>query len=131
MPCASWSAGAIVRSPWLETAPLRGAGCAALLALLAAVWVSGCSLQHRTREPAVDPDAVRADIAARLPKGTTHAEGWAIDIFAAFEALHIAPTTQNTCAVIAVAQQESGLQANPLVPGLAGIARKEIEERAS
>jgi hypothetical protein len=85
----------------------------------------------QSRVPPIDPDAARAQIAALLPKGTTNRDGWAVDIFAAFEALHIEPSRENTCAVVAVAQQESGLQANPVVPGLAQVARKEIDARAA
>jgi hypothetical protein len=58
-------------------------------------------------------------------------EGWAVDIFAAFEALSIRPTSENMCAVIAVTEQESTFQANPPVPGLPAIARREIDARAA
>lgn len=52
-------------------------------------------------------------------------------MFAAFEALEVQPTTRNICAVVAVVQQESGFQVDPVVPGLPAMARKEIDERAA
>jgi len=84
-----------------------------------------------TREPPIDPDVARAHIQKLLPKGVSNPAAWAQDIFAAFEALDIRPTTENACAVIAVTQQESTFQANPAVPGLGAIARKEIDTRAA
>ncbi|MDY6945451.1 MAG: DUF1615 domain-containing protein [Pseudomonadota bacterium] len=83
------------------------------------------------REPPIDPDVARAEITKRIPASTRNREGWAIDIFAAFEALQIRPTAQNICAVVAVTQQESTFQVNPAVPGLPDIARREIDARAA
>jgi hypothetical protein len=82
-------------------------------------------------QPAIDPDAARAEIARLMPAGVTNREGWAVDIFAALEHLHVTPSAENVCAVIAVTEQESGFQANPRVPGLPAIARREIDTRAA
>jgi hypothetical protein len=68
-------------------------------------------------------------VAKLLPANTSDRGGWARDIYAAFGALSISPSTENVCAAIAVAEQESSLQADPAVPGLADIAKKEIERR--
>ena len=100
-----------------------------LPALLTALALSGCA-SRQPRAPVVDPDVARAYIVKHLPGNLSNRDTWAVDIFAAFEALEIAPSPQNICAVIAVTQQESTFQVNPAVPGLAGIARKEIESRA-
>lgn len=97
--------------------------------LLAAVLLSACG-GSRTREPPIDPDVARANIQKLLPKGVNNPAAWAQDIFAALEALEIRPTAENACAAIAVAQQESTFQANPPVPGLGKIARREIDARA-
>ena len=94
----------------------------------AAVAIASCSSTPRV--PAVDPDVARAGIARHLPPKLDSRDAWAADIFAAFEAVGIPPSDQNACAVIAIAQQESSLRVNPSVPGLPGIARKEIETRA-
>jgi hypothetical protein len=83
------------------------------------------------REPPIDPDLARAEIGARIPTPVANRDGWAIDMFAAFEALEVRPTTRNICAVVAVTQQESGFQVDPVVPGLPAMARKEIDERAA
>lgn len=97
---------------------------AAMLALLA-----GCAAPPRG--PAVDPDAVRAKIRGLMPASLANADGWAVDIYAAFEALQIPPNAQNICSVLAVTEQESGFQVDPAVPNLPAIARREIEERAA
>jgi hypothetical protein len=100
------------------------------LVLAGFALMSACT-NPEVREPPIDPDVARAEIAKRLPPNVDNRTGWAIDIFGAFEALAIRPTTQNICAVVAVAEQESTLQVNPPVPGLAAIAQKEIESRAA
>ncbi len=106
---------------------LRGFG--AVAAVLAVTLLAACSAP-RVREPPIDPDVARADITKRIPPATKNREGWAIDIFAAFEALSIRPTPENICAVLAVTEQESTYQVNPPVAGLAKIARREIDTRA-
>jgi hypothetical protein len=102
------------------------------IALLAGVGslLLACSTAPRVR-PGADPDAARASIAALLPSRLANRDGWAVDIFAAFEALQIEPTRDNTCAVLAVSEQESNFQADPPVAGLPRIARKELEARAA
>ena len=95
--------------------------------MLAGVLLTGCGSQPVQ----VDPAVARYSIAALLPAAVSDREGWAEDIRAAFEALEIKPTAQNICAVVAVTQQESTFVVNPVVPGLADIARREIDSRAS
>jgi hypothetical protein len=106
--------------------------CAARPALLALaiLLLAGCS-SAPPREPPIDPDVARADIRARIPASVANRDGWAIDMFAAFEALEVRPDTHNICAVVAVVQQESGFQVDPAVPGLPAMARREIDERAA
>jgi hypothetical protein len=103
-----------------------------IITLLAAfLFLDGCSSGSPSREQPIDPDAARSQIRQLIPASVQNRDGWAIDMFAAFEALEIRPTTQNICAVIAVAQQESGFQADPVVPGLPAKARSEIDSRAA
>lgn len=64
-----------------------------------------------------------------LPQRLADRSGWAADIFAAFEAINIAPTTENICAVVAEIEQESSFQADPVVPGLSKIVRRELDMR--
>jgi hypothetical protein len=98
--------------------------------LAGTLLVSACT-NPQLREPPIDPDVARAEIAKRLPAKVSNREAWAVDIFAAFESLSIRPTTENICAVVAVTEQESTFQVNPTVPGLAAIARREIDGRAA
>jgi hypothetical protein len=102
-----------------------------LLPLLAlgTIFLAGCSLAP-PREPPIDPDLARAEIGERIPATVANRDGWAIDMFAAFEALEVRPTPRNICAVVAVVQQESGFQIDPVVAGLPAMARREIDERA-
>lgn len=97
--------------------------------MLAVAFIAACSAP-RVREPRIDPDVARAEITKRIPAATKNREGWAIDIFVAFEALSIQPTPENICAALAVTEQESTYQVNPTVPGLSNIARREIDARA-
>ena len=105
---------------------------APLLAALAfaTMLLTGCGTAP-PREPPVDPDVARAEIRARIPPAVANRDGWAIDMFAAFEALDVRPTPRNICAVVAVIQQETGFQVDPAVPGLPAMARREIDERAA
>lgn len=100
------------------------------LGALVTLLLAGCG-SAPPREPPVDPDVARADIRAHIPPAVANREGWAIDMFAAFEALGVRADTHNICAVVAVVQQESGFQVDPAVPGLPGMARREIDERAA
>ena len=100
------------------------------LIALAALALATC-VNPPPRPPPVDPDAVRAEIMRLLPAKTETAQGWAIDIFAAFEALKIPPTSEHICGVLAVIEQESNFQVDPQVPDLPAIARREIEARAA
>lgn len=64
-----------------------------------------------------------------LPASLQDKAGWAADIVAAFEALHIPQTPENVCAVLSEIAQESSFQARPAVPGLPKIVRRELEVR--
>ena len=80
--------------------------------------------------PPPSPSQVRAQIVRLLPATLADRQGWATDIQAAFAALQIRPVTPNLCATLAVIEQESGFNPDPVVPGLARIARAEIDRRA-
>ena len=105
--------------------PLRRGLWALALALLA-----GCAgdVAHvpRTRTP----EAVEADIAARLPAQLANRSAWASDLQLVLAALRIQPSESHICAVLAVTDQESGFRADPPVPQLASVAREEVFRRA-
>lgn len=96
------------------------------LAWLAVLLLAACA----TTPPGPSPEAVRADIVARIPPRVDDRAGWARDIQVAFAAQGIVPSAENICAVLAVLEQESGYVADPVVPNLAHISRRELERRA-
>ncbi len=112
----------------LNSVPRRRFGAVAVSLCMS--LIASCT-SPPVREPAIDPDVARAEIAKRIAPTVKNREGWAIDIFAAFEALSIRPTAENICAVVAVTEQESTFQATPAVAGLPAIARREIDARAA
>ncbi|AHL35021.1 lipoprotein [Pseudomonas brassicacearum] len=101
-----------------------------MISLAALLALAGCG-SRQAQEPERQPAEVKAQIVRLLPAKTTDREGWATDIYVAFAAQQISPTTQNICAVLAVTEQESTFQADPAVPGLGKIARQEINRRAA
>lgn len=104
---------------------LRPGGLRWLLPLL----LTACATQGPPR-PEHDAVQVRAEIARRIPADIDRA-AWAADIQVALDAQRIEPSSENICAVLAVVEQESGYRADPVVPGLAKIARGEIDRRAA
>ncbi|MEO6680985.1 MAG: DUF1615 domain-containing protein [Pseudomonas sp.] len=101
-----------------------------IMSLVALLVLAGCGTRQAQEAPARKPAEVKAQIVRLLPAKTVDREGWATDIYAAFAAQDISPTTQNLCAVLAVTEQESTFQVDPTVPGLGKIARDEIDRRA-
>jgi hypothetical protein len=104
--------------------------CRPVLLLAWLALLGGCA-RPRVEAPQRRPAEVRAQIARLLPADTTDRAGWATDTYAAFASLDIAPTEANLCAALAIAAQESSFHAEPVVPGLGSIARREIDRRAS
>ncbi|SEP10981.1 DUF1615 domain-containing protein [Pseudomonas sp. NFACC39-1] len=101
-----------------------------MISLTALLALAGCGTRQ-AQEPERQPAEVKAQIVRLLPAKTVDREGWATDIYVAFAAQQISPTTQNICSVLAVTEQESTFQADPAVPGLGKIARQEIDRRAA
>ena len=64
-----------------------------------------------------------------LPRGIPVRKEWQGDIMAAFTRLKIPYAPQYFCAVLAVAEQESGFNPDPVVPNLSKIVWGQIEER--
>jgi hypothetical protein len=99
-----------------------------IVLLLAMLVLAACSQQPKPSVPT--PDEVRSSLTRLLPPSASNRQGWAADIQVAFEAQALAPTPDNLCSVIAIIEQESNFNADPQVPGLGRIARREIDRRA-
>ncbi len=70
-------------------------------------------------------------IAPLVPASVADRRGWAEDIYAAMAALRVEPTAENVCTVIAIVEQESNFRVDPAVPGLAAMAKSELDKRRS
>ncbi len=102
----------------------------ASLAIVLTAVLAGCATTGRAPVgPALTAAEGRALVGRLLPDDVADRAGWATDTYAAIAALEIPPTPENVCAALAVAEQESGLRADPPVPGLSRIAWAEIERR--
>nr|WP_239058077.1 DUF1615 domain-containing protein [Crenobacter caeni] len=66
-----------------------------------------------------------------LPAGIRDRAGWRDEMVTAFTALKIPYSKEHFCAAIAVIEQESSWQADPVVPGLPGMVWAGIEKKAS
>lgn len=73
---------------------------------------------------------IRALVARLVPAGVRDRQGWAGDLYTAFSHLRLPHAAPVYCAAIAVIEQESGFQADPVVPGLPNIVWRELETRA-
>jgi Protein of unknown function (DUF1615). len=101
------------------------------LTLLAGGLLSACTSQQT---PALKKGETPVDVASvvrqKMPASVKDKEAWAQALAKTFESQKLAPTKENICSVLAVAQQESNYQADPAVPGLGKIAWQEIDKRA-
>ena len=99
-------------------------------ALVLAALAAACT-EAPSRAPGPRPLTAaegRALVSAHLPSSISDRAGWATDIFAAIASLQVDPTPQNVCAVVAITEQESGFQADPVVPRLGRIAERALEQ---
>ena len=102
-----------------------------LVAAALAIALAGCATTEPDG-PATRPMTAsegRALIARLLPESVRDKNGWATDIYAAFASLDLRASADNFCAAIAIIGQESSFEADPVVPGLAKIARTEMDKR--
>ncbi len=93
--------------------------------------VTPTAIPSPTPAPAESTDTqIHKLVTKLLPAKLKDKEGWANDIQSAFKSLQISPKPENFCAVIAIIEQESTFQADPVVPGLPAIVRREITQRS-
>ncbi|EDM1753777.1 surface-exposed outer membrane lipoprotein YaiW [Salmonella enterica subsp. diarizonae] len=101
------------------------------LPFLAIAILAGCSSQSgQPVNKGEKPVDVASVVRQKMPASVKDREAWAKDIATTFKSQGLAPTVENICSVLAVVQQESGYQADPVVPGLSKIAWQEIDRRA-
>ena len=101
------------------------------LPLLAAMVLSACTSQQApTMKAGEKPVDVASVVRQKMPASVRDRDAWAQALAKTFESQKLAPTEDNICSVLAVAQQESNYQADPAVPGLSKIAWQEIDRRA-
>ena len=102
-----------------------------LLGVACCVAFAGCATpEGDAGRPILSAADARALIVRLLPQNLADRAGWSTDIYAAFATQDLAATPENICAVLAVTEQESTFRADPPVPGLAKIARQEIDRQA-
>jgi hypothetical protein len=101
------------------------------LSLLAAFILVGCAEKGAAPlKKGEKPVDVASVVRQKMPSTVKDRNAWAEALAKTFESQKIAPTEENICSVLAVAQQESMYQSDPAVPGLNNIAWKEIDRRA-
>lgn len=100
--------------------------------VLAGLILAGCSAERAAPlKEGEKPVDVASVVRAKMPSSVKDRDAWAKDLATTFESQSLAPTLENICSVLAVAQQESNYQADPPVPGLSKIAWQEIDKRAA
>lgn len=101
------------------------------LTLLGGLMLSACTSQQAPQMKAGEkPVDVASVVRQKMPASAKDRDAWAQALAKTFESQKLAPTEENICSVLAVAQQESNYQADPAVPGLSKIAWQEIDRRA-
>jgi hypothetical protein len=97
----------------------------------AAMAPVGCATSRAPGSPsaaATAPPALTAEeIAVLIPERVADRREWSEAILGALNQNHLSTDQVSVCAVIAVIGQESGFQANPVVPGLSRIVRARID----
>ena len=97
---------------------------------MTAVLLAACAGRGPVEPQAPSPSAARDLMARALPPHVQDRVGWAADMYAAFASMEIPVNPGTVCAAVAVTDQESNFQVDPVVPGLSKLAWGEIESRA-
>lgn len=98
--------------------------------LVTALLLAGCQTTSPDKA-GLAPEDARTVARKAIPPNVKDAGGWATDIQTSFSLLGLPATRGSLCATVAVIEQESGFQVNPVVAGLPAIAWKAIDERAA
>ncbi|TNV17235.1 DUF1615 domain-containing protein [Buttiauxella sp. B2] len=110
----------------------RSPRSAICLSFLAMMVLAGCATKTTTApvSETTKPVDVESVVKQKIPASVKDRNSWAKDLATTFKSQGITPSEENICSVLAVAQQESNLVADPAVPNLSNIAWKEIDRRA-
>lgn len=86
------------------------------LSLLAALVLAGCAEQGAAPlKKGEKPVDVASVVRQKMPASVKDRDQWASALAKTFDSQKIAPTEENICSVLAVAQQESMYQSDPKV----------------
>lgn len=112
-----------------------GASSRKLAGLMMLLLGVGCATTQDV--PVIQPPVVVAPqlspalVAKAFPEHIKDRAGWAEDLFLTLEALELKPSVQNVASVMAILGQESGFDANPVVPGLSALVQKKLDAYAA
>jgi hypothetical protein len=123
-----WSARDVALCGWSQARPLVQRLATASARLLVAVGLAQL-LVACAPQPTKGPET-RAVLEKLVPRSIPDRAGWIADLQASFEALPVEATPSNVCAVLAIAEQESGFKSDPVVADLPAITLREIDRRA-
>lgn len=95
--------------------------------LLGFVLGAGCKRDRPTTPPKARRilELNQQSVAAAVPAPSLRNE-WAVSILAALKQIRQPATRSSVCAVIAIIAQESNFQANPAVPALASVVKRQL-----
>lgn len=92
------------------------------------VVLSAVACVTQVNEPVL-PGLSESEVARVIPSHVQQPKGWAADIIKAITAIRKTPTAERVCAVVAVIEQESGYQTDPVVPRLPQIVREALAKK--
>ncbi|WP_341676852.1 DUF1615 domain-containing protein [Niveibacterium sp. SC-1] len=131
--CASSGLQAPVETPAPPTAAASepaatpGAPAAEVPPVAPAQSGAGVPSTTPTRAPQLD----RQGLTRLIPENVKDRAGWGNDIYTALASLRMPATVENACAAMAVIEQESTWQGDPVVPGLPQMVWQQMYAKAA
>ena len=102
---------------------------ASAVALTSCCFITACQSQNGDEDADNNKILETRHINKLIPARVAERMSWATDVRAIMDELKIERNLVNSCAIIAVVDQESNFIADPVVPGLGKKAAKEMNER--
>lgn len=115
--------------PRMRLAPLAPLVPSLLIVVFALALAPACAHRPEIVPTPTAPPLEASEVARLLPAKVKDRDGWADDVIAAIRLTKKEPTAERVCAVLAVIEQESGYQADPIVADLPRIVRRGLEEK--